>query len=59
MVLMLLVLSLDKKGIPSTAEERFKIAEKIIMKAKEYGIDKSNVFIDCLVLTAWHQSRQR
>lgn len=34
-------LTLDKKGIPPTAEERFKIAEKIVMKAKEYGIVKS------------------
>lgn len=45
-------LTLDKKGIPATAEERFKIAEKIVSKAKEYGIEKKDVFIDCLVLTA-------
>ncbi|MDD5793836.1 homocysteine S-methyltransferase family protein [Clostridium sp. HCP1S3_B4] len=45
-------LTLDKRGIPKTAEERFKIAEKIVNRAKEYGIDKKNVFIDCLVLTA-------
>ena len=51
-------LTLDKKGIPSTAEERFKIAEKVVMKAKEYGIDKSNVFIDCLVLTASAQQAE-
>lgn len=51
-------LTLDKKGIPPTAEERFKIAEKIVMKAKEYGIDKSNVFIDCLVLTASAQQAE-
>ena len=51
-------LTLDKKGIPPTAEERFKIAEKIVMKAKEYGIVKSNVFIDCLVLTASAQQAE-
>ena len=51
-------LTLDKKGIPPTAEERFKIAEKIVLKAKEYGIDKSNVFIDCLVLTASAQQAE-
>lgn len=51
-------LTLDKKGIPPTAEERFKIAEKVVMKAKEYGIDKSNVFIDCLVLTASAQQAE-
>ena len=49
---------MDKKGIPPTAEERFKIAEKIVMKAKEYGIVKSNVFIDCLVLTASAQQAE-
>lgn len=45
-------LTLDKNGIPKTATERFKIAQKIVNKAKEYGIDKKDVFIDCLVLTA-------
>ncbi|WP_315082107.1 homocysteine S-methyltransferase family protein [uncultured Clostridium sp.] len=51
-------LTLDKKGIPKTAEERVEIAEKIIEKAKKYGIDKSNVFIDCLVLTASAQQAE-
>ncbi|AOR24956.1 homocysteine S-methyltransferase family protein [Clostridium taeniosporum] len=51
-------LTLDKNGIPKTANERFKIAEKIVKKAKEYKIDKSNVFIDCLVLTASAQQAE-
>ncbi|MBE6049387.1 MAG: homocysteine methyltransferase [Clostridium sp.] len=45
-------LTLDKNGIPKTADERFEKAKKIINKAKEYGIEKKDVFIDCLVLTA-------
>ena len=45
-------LTLDKKGIPKTADGRFKIAEKILNKALEYGIPKEDVFIDCLTLTA-------
>lgn len=45
-------LTLDKRGIPQSAKERFDIAQKIVDKAKEYGIDKKDVFIDCLVLTA-------
>ncbi|MDE5584391.1 MAG: homocysteine S-methyltransferase family protein [Ruminococcus sp.] len=45
-------LTLDKNGIPKTADERFKIAEKILMRAIEYGIPKEDVFIDCLTLTA-------
>ncbi|MBY6929073.1 homocysteine S-methyltransferase family protein [Clostridium botulinum] len=51
-------LTLDKKGIPATADERFKIAEKIVKKAKEYGIEKHDVFIDCLVLTASAQQAE-
>lgn len=48
----LLGLVLDEKGIPETAEERLKIAEKIVSRAVEYGIKKENIFIDCLVLSA-------
>ncbi|MDE5558853.1 MAG: homocysteine S-methyltransferase family protein [Ruminococcus sp.] len=45
-------LTLDKKGIPKTAEGRFAIAEKILNRALDYGIPKEDVFIDCLTLTA-------
>lgn len=51
-------LTLDKGGIPNTSEERFEIAKKIVEKAKEYGIDKKDVFIDCLVLTASAQQKE-
>lgn len=45
-------LTLDKGGIPKTAERRFAIAEKILSRALEYGIPREDVFIDCLTLTA-------
>jgi 5-methyltetrahydrofolate--homocysteine methyltransferase len=45
-------LTLDETGIPETAEERFKIAEKIVKRAEQYGIPRENVLIDCLTLTA-------
>lgn len=45
-------LTLDQNGIPSKAEERFAIAEKILNRALEYGIPKEDVYIDCLTLTA-------
>ncbi|MBY6950574.1 homocysteine S-methyltransferase family protein [Clostridium botulinum] len=45
-------LTLDDKGIPKKAEERLKVAEKIVNKALEYGIRREDIFIDCLVLTA-------
>lgn len=45
-------LTLDKDGIPKTAEKRFQIAEKILNRALEYGIPKRDIYIDCLTLTA-------
>ena len=45
-------LTLDKDGIPKTADKRFEIAEKILNRALEYGIPKRDVYIDCLTLTA-------
>ncbi|MGN9164232.1 homocysteine S-methyltransferase family protein [Tissierellaceae bacterium HCP3S3_D8] len=44
-------LTLDENGIPKSGEERFKIAEKIVKKAEEYGIDRKDIYIDCLTLT--------
>lgn len=44
-------LTLDDNGIPKTWQERVKIAEKILKKANEYGIEKEDVFIDTLTLT--------
>lgn len=49
---LLIALTLDEKGIPKKAEDRFSIAKNIIEKAKEYGIPKENILIDCLVLAA-------
>ncbi|MBE7010487.1 MAG: homocysteine methyltransferase [Ruminococcaceae bacterium] len=45
-------LTLDEKGIPQKAEERFKIAEKIVARAEAYGISRQNICIDALTLTA-------
>jgi 5-methyltetrahydrofolate--homocysteine methyltransferase len=44
-------LTLDENGIPETAEERVKIAEKIVRRAWEYGIPPRDIVIDCLTLT--------
>lgn len=51
-------LTLDENGIPKKAEDRFKIAQKIVDKAAEYGINRENVFIDCLVLTVSAQQEE-
>lgn len=45
-------LTLDENGIPATASERFRIAERILQRALSLGIPKEDVYIDCLTLTA-------
>ena len=44
-------LTLDENGIPSNAEGRVKIAEKILNRASEYGISKKDLIFDPLALT--------
>lgn len=51
-------LTLDERGIPAKAEERFDIAKKIVSRAIEHGIKKEDVFIDCLVLTVSAQQEE-
>lgn len=51
-------LTLDEKGIPPKAEDRFAIAERILARAQEFGIPKQDVFIDCLTLTASAQQAE-
>ena len=48
---MVVGLTLDEKGIPETAEGRIRIAERIINRAAEYGIAKSDIIIDPLTMT--------
>lgn len=51
-------LTLDNNGIPKDPESRFKIAEKIVNRAIEYGIKKEDVYIDCLALTVSAQQEE-
>lgn len=51
-------LTLDEKGIPLKAEDRFKVAEKIVNKCLEYGIPKEDIIIDCLTLTVSAQQKE-
>lgn len=44
-------LTLDEKGIPNNAYDRYLIAEKIVKKAEFYGIPREDVYIDALTLT--------
>ncbi len=51
-------LTLDKGGIPRTAEARLAIARRILDAALSYGIPREDVWIDCLTLTVSAQQDQ-
>lgn len=44
-------LTLDKNGIPETSEGRFEIAKKIVSACEKFGIDRKDIYIDCLTMT--------
>ena len=44
-------LTLDSNGIPETPQGRLAIAEKIVKRAEYFGIDRKDIYIDCLTLT--------
>ncbi|MCR4908851.1 MAG: homocysteine S-methyltransferase family protein [Lachnospiraceae bacterium] len=48
---LVVALTLDEAGIPSKAEERAAIAERIIKEAERYGIRKKDIIVDPLALT--------
>ena len=47
---MVIGLTMDEDGIPSTYEKRVEIAKKIIATAKNYGIKKERIIIDVLTM---------
>lgn len=53
----IIALTMDKTGIPETAEKRVEIAEKIISYAKEFGIEKKDIIVDPLALTVSSDSK--
>ena len=48
---LVVALTLDENGIPDSAEGRLAIAEKILLEAERYGIDKKDIIFDPLALT--------
>ncbi len=50
-------LTLDERGIPDSAQQRFEIAQKIVRRAEACGIPRKDVFIDCLTLTVSAQQQ--
>ncbi|MBQ7723703.1 MAG: homocysteine S-methyltransferase family protein [Selenomonadaceae bacterium] len=47
----ILILPLTENGVPTTAEERFSVAKKIIDAAKTFGLDDGDFLLDALVMT--------
>jgi len=43
-------LCLDEKGVPKTADEKVRIAKKILKAAEKTGMRKEDVVIDCLTM---------
>ena len=48
---LVVALTLDESGIPTTAEGRVTIAKRILATAAEYGIAKSDIIFDTLAMT--------
>lgn len=48
---LVVALTLDENGIPETADGRVAVAEKILRRAAEYGIDKKDIIFDTLAMT--------
>ncbi len=48
---LVVALTLDENGIPDSAEGRYEIACRILERAAEYGIDKSDLIFDPLAMT--------
>lgn len=46
-----IALTLDENGIPEDADGRVRIAEKILLTAKQYGIGKNDIVFDTLTMT--------
>ena len=45
----LIALTMDDKGMPNTADERFKVARYIVDRVKSGGFDPSNLYFDPLI----------
>ena len=45
-------LTMDKNGVPPTAQGRYEIAKRIISRAADFGIPRHKIMIDTLVVTA-------
>ncbi len=54
---MFILLPLSDKGLPENLEEKKQIIEKILARAKEFGLDKQDAVVDGLVTTVGANKR--
>lgn len=47
---LVVALTLDESGIPTSADERLEIARRILNRARDYGINKKDIIFDPLTL---------
>ncbi len=47
----ILGLAIDDTGIPKKAEDKLRVAKKIMERALDYGISRNDIIIDCVVST--------
>lgn len=50
-------LTMDDDGIPTDAQKRFAVAQKIVERAEALGIPREDIVIDCLALTVGADAR--
>jgi 5-methyltetrahydrofolate--homocysteine methyltransferase len=48
---MFVLLPIDDRGVPQTAEERIDIIKRVFEKAQEYGFTKEDILVDGVVMT--------
>ncbi|MEE8637754.1 MAG: homocysteine S-methyltransferase family protein [Candidatus Margulisiibacteriota bacterium] len=48
----IIALALDEHGLPKSAPDRVRVAERIVRAAHDAGISNENIFVDNLVMTA-------
>ena len=53
----MIAVTIDENGIPETADDRVAIAEKIISRAEEYGLDRNDSIVDPLAMAVSSDSQ--
>lgn len=51
-------LTMDENGIPDDAAGRIRLAERIIARASDFGLEPSDILIDCLAVAAGSDQHQ-